>query len=103
MGLAGTSSSFFHSCVQHLQALQDASALFRLSVLANRWEGRVVVVPKALADSAEGFTKLVHHPGHNGEATLSSIFHNCGTGCVGHTAIPRMSLDASWPVLRSGR
>merc|ERR1711924_171772 len=56
----------------------------------------------ALSDSAEGFTKLVHHPGHNGEATLASIFKQCGTDCVGHTSIPRVSLDASWPVLRAG-
>merc|ERR1719198_458263 len=74
------------------EALADASSLFRQSVLANRWEDRIVVIPKALSDSAEGFTKLVHHPGHNGEATLASIFKQCGTDCVGHTSIPRVSL-----------
>lgn len=84
------------------EPLPDASALFRESVLANRWEGRVVVVPRALAARDGDTVTLAYFPGHNGEGTTvrAGMDPHCGALCTGYHEIPTASLDGSWPALR---
>jgi len=84
------------------EPLPDASALFRESVLANRWDGRVVVVPRALAARDEDTVTLAYYPGHNGEGTTVRAEANphCGANCAGFSRIPTVTLDTSWPALR---
>jgi FkbM family methyltransferase len=84
------------------EPLPDASALFRESVLANRWDGRVVVVPQALAPKDDDFVTLAYYPGHNGEGTTvrAAATAHCGRHCTGFQQIPTVSLDNSWPALR---
>jgi len=84
------------------EPLPDASALFRESVLTNRWDGRVVVVPRALAARDGETVNLAYFPGHNGEGTTvrASEGLHCGENCAGYASIPTVTLDASWPALR---
>jgi FkbM family methyltransferase len=84
------------------EPLPDASALFRESVLANRWDGRVVVVPQALAAKDGDFVTLAFYPGHNGEGTTvrAATTAHCGNNCAGFKRIATVSLDSTWPALR---
>lgn len=83
------------------EPLPDAAALFRKSVLLNRWEGRVVVVPRALAAKAGNVVRLAYFPGHNGEGTTVRAGRtHCGEHCAGFSEIPTVALDTSWPSLR---
>jgi len=84
------------------EALPDASDLFHQSVIVNRMDGRVVVVPKALTSRAEGTVSMVYYPARNGEATLARVHSQCGEGCVQWPGVPRVTLDLSWPALRPG-
>merc|ERR1719428_1097827 len=84
------------------EPLPDASSLFRESVLANKWDGQVVVVPKALAAKDGETVTLAYYPGHNGEGTTvrAGAGAHCGKHCDGFLKIPTVTLDYSWPALR---
>jgi len=80
------------------EPLPDASALFRESVLDNKWDGQVVVVPKALGATEGEKVRLAYFPGHNGEGTTvrAAAQAHCGEGCEGFSEIDTATLDGTW-------